>query len=193
MTGTWRSCVVAATLLVTGVIPAAAQSTTGTITGRAVDSSGAVLPGVSVSISSPQMIGGARDAVTDALGTYRFTLVPPGVYQVKFQLASFRGLTVEGAVVTANGTLTVNAPLQVESLAESVTVVSTTPTIDLQSTQVGVNWSEQQMEDLPYGRGIRGLARLVPACRRRSSMSAATRWGDRRPPAPGRTGAPAAS
>ena len=55
-----------------------------------------------------------------------------------------------------------NAPLQVESLAESVTVVSTTPTIDLQSTQVGVNWSEQQMEDLPYGRGIRGLARLVP-------------------------------
>ena len=162
MTGTWRSWVVVASLLVTGVIPAAAQSTTGTITGRAVDSSGAVLPGVSVSISSPQMIGGARDAVTDSLGTYRFTLVPPGVYQVKFQLASFRALTVDSAVVTANGTLTVNAPLQVESLAESVTVVSTTPTIDLQSTQVGVNWSEQQMEDLPYGRGIRGLARLVP-------------------------------
>ena len=95
MTGTWRSWVVVASLLVTGVIPAAAQSTTGTITGRAVDSSGAVLPGVSVSISSPQMIGGARDAVTDSLGTYRFTLVPPGVYQVKFQLASFRALTVE--------------------------------------------------------------------------------------------------
>ena len=43
-----------------------------------------------------------------------------------------------------------------------MTVISTTPTIDLQSTQVGVNWSEKQMEDLPYGRGIRGLARLVP-------------------------------
>ena len=42
------------------------------------------------------MIGGARDAVTDSLGTYRFTLVPPGVYQVKFQLASFRALTVDG-------------------------------------------------------------------------------------------------
>src|SRR5215203_2170824 len=162
MTGTWRSWVVVASFMVTGAIPAAAQSTTGTITGRAVDSSGAVVPGVSVSIASPQMIGGARDAVTDSLGTYRFTLVPPGVYQVKFQLASFRGMTVEGVVVTANGTLTVNAPLQVESLAESVTVVSTTPTIDLQSTQVGVNWSEKQMEDLPYGRGIRGLARLVP-------------------------------
>jgi hypothetical protein len=145
-----------------GAAPAVAQSTTGTITGRAVDSSGAVLPGVAVSISSPQMIGGPRDAVTDALGTYRFTLVPPGVYQVKFQLPSFRALTVDGAVVTANANLTVNAPLQVETLAESVTVTSTTPTIDLQSTQVGVNWSEQQMDDLPYGRGVRGLARLVP-------------------------------
>lgn len=161
MTGKWRSWVVVASVFLAGAMPAA-QSTTGTITGRAVDSSGAILPGVAVSITSPQMIGGAREAVTDSLGTYRFTLVPPGVYQVKFQLPSFRALAVEGVVVTANSTMTVNAPLQVESLAESVTVTSSTPTIDLQSTQVGVNWSEKQMEDLPYGRGIRGLARLVP-------------------------------
>ncbi|HUQ86749.1 MAG TPA: carboxypeptidase regulatory-like domain-containing protein [Vicinamibacterales bacterium] len=162
MTDKWRSLVLAAVLSLAGAASALAQSTTGTITGRAVDSSGGILPGVAVSITSPQMIGGAREAVTDSLGTYRFTSVPPGTYQVKFQLASFRALSVEGVVVTANATMTVNAPLQVESLAESVTVVSTTPTIDLQSTQVGVNWSEKQMEDLPYGRGIRGLARLVP-------------------------------
>lgn len=154
--------VAVAVFAVAGVAPAHGQATTGTITGRAVDSSGAILPGVAVSISSPQMIGGARDAVTDSLGTYRFTQVPPGTYQVTFQLASFRTITVEGVVVNASSTMTVNAPMQVESLAESVTVVSTTPTIDLQSTQVGVNWSEQQMNDLPYGRGIRGLARLVP-------------------------------
>src|SRR4029453_16319785 len=140
MIGTVRPWFLVTSLFLAGAAPAVAQSTTGTITGRAGDSSGAILPGVAVSITSPQMIGGARDAVTDSLGTYRFTLVPPGVYQVKFQLASFRGLTVKGVVGTANGTLTLNAPLQVESLSESVTVVSTTPTIDLQSTQVGVNW-----------------------------------------------------
>src|SRR6187402_3051539 len=162
MTVKWRSLVLAAGLFMAGAAPALGQSTTGTITGRAIDSSGAILPGVAVSITSPQMIGGARDAVTDSLGTYRFTQVPPGVYQVKFQLASFRAIAVDGVVVTANATMTVNAPMQVDTLTESVTVVSTTPTIDLQSTQVGVNWSEQQMEDLPYGRGIRGLARLVP-------------------------------
>mgnify|MGYP003340400427 FL=1 len=120
------------------------------------------LPGVTVSITSPQQIGGAREAVTDALGTYRFTQVAPGTYAVKFSLTSFRSITVEGVVVAASATMTVNAPLQVETLSESITVTSTTPTIDLQSTQVGVNWSEKQMENLPYGRGIRGVARLVP-------------------------------
>src|SRR5204862_7384162 len=145
MTGILRHWLLVATGFLAGALPAFAQSTTGTITGRAVDSSGAVLPGVAVSISSPQMIGGAREAVTDALGTYRFALVPPGTYQVKFTLTSFRELMVEGVVVTANATTTVNAPLPVDTLTESVTVTSTTPTIDLQSTQVGVNWSEQQM------------------------------------------------
>ena len=145
-----------------GPLPVFAQATTGTITGRAVDSSGALLPGVNVSISSPQMIGGAREAVTDSLGAYRFNQVPPGTYQVKFNLTSFSPLTIEGVVVNAAGTVTVNGSLKLETLSESITVTVATPTVDLQSTQVGVNWTNQQMEDLPYGRGIRGLARLVP-------------------------------
>lgn len=149
-------------LLLAAPAPARAQSTTGTITGRAVDSSGAMLPGVTVSITSPSMIGGARTAVTDALGSYRFGQLPPGVYQVAFELTSFRAMTIENIVVNANATATVNAPLQLETLEESITVTSATPTIDLQNSEVAVNWSEAQMENLPYGRGIRGLARLVP-------------------------------
>ena len=158
---TFRIFLVMAVALMAGW-PASAQSTTGTITGRALDTSGGVLPGVNVSISGPAMIGGARDAVTDALGTFRFTQVPPGVYGVKFELPSFRTLTVSSVLVNAGATVTVNGPLQLDTLAESITVTSQTPTIDLQSTTVGVNWSEEQMENLPYGRGIRGLARLVP-------------------------------
>ena len=139
-----------------------AQAASAAVSGTIADAQGGVLPGVTVSITSPQQIGGAREAVTDALGTYRFTQVAPGTYAVKFSLTSFRSITVEGVVVAASATMTVNAPLQVETLSESITVTSTTPTIDLQSTQVGVNWSEKQMENLPYGRGIRGVARLVP-------------------------------
>lgn len=143
-------------------LTALAQATTGTITGRAVDSSGALLPGVTVSITSPAMIGGPREAVTDTLGAYRFGQAPPGTYQVKFNLPSFRALTIAGVVVNAGATVTVNGPLQLNTLEESVTVTGGAPTVDLQSTTVGVNWNAQQMEDLPYGRGIRGLARLVP-------------------------------
>ena len=156
-----RLFVTTAAILV-ATLPAAAQSTTGTITGRALDSSGGILPGVDVSISSPAMIGAPRQAVTDSLGSFRFGQLPPGTYEVKFQLPSFRALTISAVVVNAGATATVNGPLQLDTLAESITVTSSTPTIDLQSTTVGVNWSEDQLENLPYGRGIRGLARLVP-------------------------------
>ena len=156
-----RLFVTTAAILV-AALPAAAQSTTGTITGRALDSSGGILPGVDVSISSPAMIGAPRQAVTDSLGSFRFGQLPPGTYEVKFQLPSFRALTISAVVVNAGATATVNGPLQLDTLAESITVTSSTPTIDLQSTTVGVNWSEDQLENLPYGRGIRGLARLVP-------------------------------
>jgi Carboxypeptidase regulatory-like domain len=157
-----RRCKSVLVLVLLWAIPAFGQATTGTITGRAVDSSGGLLPGVEVSIASPAMIGGARQAVTDSLGTYRFGQLAPGVYQVTFKLPSFRTLTIADVTVNAGGTITINGLLQLDTLSESVTVTSSTPTIDLQSTTVGVNWTEQQMDNLPYGRGIRGLARLVP-------------------------------
>jgi hypothetical protein len=142
--------------------PASAQSLTGTITGRAVDSSGAVLPGVDVSITSPSMIGGPRSAVTDEQGVYRFTQLPSGEYQVSFKLPGFKTMNITGVRVDVGATMTINGTLVIDAVSESVTVVSDAPVIDLQATTVGVNWDEKQMEDLPYGRGIRGLARLLP-------------------------------
>src|SRR5688500_20397894 len=75
-------------LMLVGVLArgAEAQEQTGTITGRATDSSGAALPGVTVSVTSPNLIGGARTAVTNEQGVYRMTLLPGGVYAVKFEL-----------------------------------------------------------------------------------------------------------
>jgi hypothetical protein len=141
---------------------ALAQTLTGTITGRALDTSGGVLPGVEVSISSPSMIGGARSAVTDEQGVYRFTQLPSGEYQVSFRLSGFKTLNVTGVRVDVGSTMTINGPLGIDTVSETVTVVSDAPVIDLQSTTVGVNWDDKQMDDLPYGRGIRGMARLLP-------------------------------
>src|SRR6266700_2546903 len=88
--------------LVLMAVPAFPQSaTTGNIAGRAQDSSGALIPGVDVSVTSPAMIGGARSAVTDESGTYRFTLLPPGTYRVSFALPGFKTLNIEGVEVAS--------------------------------------------------------------------------------------------
>src|SRR4026209_713224 len=81
----------------------AVTSGTGAINGRAMDDSQAMIPGVTVTITSPSLMG-ARTAVTDAEGQYRFTAVPPGDYVVSFELAGFRTVRNEGIRVSVGFT-----------------------------------------------------------------------------------------
>jgi Carboxypeptidase regulatory-like domain len=155
-------CAVLVLMAATFVPLAHSQAVTGTITGRALDASGALIPGVDVSITSPAMIGGARSAPTDEQGTYRFTLLPAGTYRVTFQLPGFKTLNIEGVDVTAGMNRTINGTMEVASVAEEVTVTSQAPTIDLEAATVGINWDQQKFDNLPYGRGIRGLAQMIP-------------------------------
>src|SRR5438128_2650584 len=97
----------AAVLALALAAPAYAQQSTGTITGRAMDASNAALPGVTVAIASPQMIGGARTVATDEQGVYRFTLLPAGTYTVTFTLSGFNTLNIEGVSVSAGATMTI--------------------------------------------------------------------------------------
>src|SRR5690242_4350431 len=120
-------------------VPAFAQIQTGAITGRAGDASGALIPGVEVSITSPAMIGGARTAPTDELGVYRFTLLPAGTYRVTFALPGFKTLNIDGVNVAAGATMTINGTMDVASTTEEVTVTSSAPAIDLEAANVGIN------------------------------------------------------
>jgi hypothetical protein len=139
-----------------------AQSLTATIAGRATDASGGLLPGVAVTITSPAMIGGERTTVTDAEGVYRLTLLPPGEYRVVFALSGFATLTVDRVLVAVGSTMTINGKLELAGLETSLTVVSQTPAIDVKATDIATNWDQKKLEDLPYARGIRGLALLLP-------------------------------
>jgi hypothetical protein len=139
-----------------------AQSMTGGITGRATDSSGGALPGVTVSITSPQMIGGARTAITDEQGVYRFTLLPGGTYTVKFKLPGFTTMNIEGVTLNTGATMTINGRLEVAALEETVTVTSQAPTIDLEAANVAVNWDQQKLDEIPYSRSLTGLIGLIP-------------------------------
>jgi hypothetical protein len=158
----WVSGLSVLALLVALAMPAHAQTQTGVITGRATDSSGAALPGVTVTITSPNMIGGARTAVTDDTGVYRFTLLSGGQYVVSFNIPGFAVLNVEGVNLTAGATATINGKLEVAALQESVTVTSQSPTIDLESSKVAVNWDQQKLDEIPYSRSLTGLVALIP-------------------------------
>src|SRR5262245_8486950 len=135
---------------------------TGNIAGRAQDSSGALIPGVEVSVTSPAMIGGARTAVTDETGSYRFTLLPAGTYRVTFSLVGFKTLNIDGVVVTPHATMTINGAMEVATVAEEVTVTSQAPAIDLEAATVGVNWDIHKLDELPYSRSLVALNSMVP-------------------------------
>ena len=124
------------TLVVVGLAllarAAAAQSV---IAGQVKDDTGAVLPGVTVEASSPALIEGKRDAVTDGQGRYSIVNLRPGAYAVSFALDGFGRVLREGVNLPANFTATVDATLRVASLQETVTVSGASPLVDVQQAQ----------------------------------------------------------
>src|SRR4051794_33139559 len=117
-----RHAVLAAVSCVLLFTPARVHAqATGAITGVATDSSGAVLPGVTIDVTARDT-GLARTAVTGADGFYTIPLVNPGVYQVKATLAGFRATVRENITVVVNETVRADVSMQVGQLAEQVTV-----------------------------------------------------------------------
>jgi len=137
-------------------------SSTGTISGRATDPSGGALPGVTVTLTSPSLMG-TQEALTNEQGLYRFPAVPPGKYGITFKLAGFSSLLREGIVVAIGFTATVNAVLQLAAVEESVTVSGDAPLIDRTATRVQQNFKLEQLESLPSGRDMYSLLAVTPA------------------------------
>ncbi len=137
-------------------------SQTGTIQGRATDPSGAVLPGVTVTVSSPSLIGGAQSQVTNEQGNYRFPAVAPGTYAVQFELVGFNTLRREGIVITLGFTANVNTELAVATLQETVTVTGESPLIDTSTTRVQQNFKLEELNSLPNARDMWSLLAVTP-------------------------------
>ena len=119
-------------------LPALASAQEGQIAGTVRDSSGGVMPGVLVEVASPALIQKVRSTTSDASGQYRLTNLPVGTYSVAFTLEGFTKQQRSDVQLTTGFTASINATLTVGALAETVTVVSETPTVDVQSArQVG--------------------------------------------------------
>ena len=139
----------AAAAVVVSPVDAAAQiGQTATLTGTVTDSSGGVLPGVTVTVTSEAVIGGSRTAVTDENGIYRFPALPPGTYSVKVELAGFRTITQE-ARLQLGQTITVDVKLD-PGLTDTIEVTGAAPTVDVKTSAAQKNLTEEILEYIPY-------------------------------------------
>lgn len=160
-----RTLVVSVLLLTSLTALARAQTvsaTTGAINGRVVDNTGAVLPGVTITISSPSMMG-TRTTVTNPDGQYRFPAVPPGDYTITYELTGFGTVRREAVRVGLGFTATVNVEMAVASLQESVTVTGESPVVDTAATQITTNFQAQQLANLPNARDFWSILSQAPA------------------------------
>jgi hypothetical protein len=141
---------------------ALAFAQTSSIAGVVRDTSGAVMPGVTVEASSPALIEKTRTAVTDADGQYKIIDLNPGVYTVTFTLEGFSTVRREGVELTGDFTAAINAELRVGTLAETITVTGQSPLIDTQSVQQRKSLTSGMIDAIPTGRSFQALSVLVP-------------------------------
>jgi hypothetical protein len=149
-----------------GATPALAQLEQGRLTGIVSDPQGAVLPGVTVTATSPSLIGN-QVAVTEVDGRFLFPSLPSGTYTLTFDLSGFRQVKRENIVLTLGRTLTVDMGLEVASLAESVTVTAESPLIDQTTTAVGNEFSAEVLASIPSATDIWAALGQSPGVRMR--------------------------
>ena len=151
------SYVIAMIMLLPGMVYAQAS-----IAGVVRDSSGGVLPGVTVEASSPVLIEKVRTVVSDDAGTYRIIDLRPGTYTVTFTLPGFSTVKREGVELSGTFIATVNADLRVGALEETITVTGAAPVVDVQSTREQVVLDRELIRDLPTTRQYYSAAALIP-------------------------------
>jgi hypothetical protein len=132
------------------------------IAGVVRDTSGAVLPGVTVEASSPALIERVRAVVTDGNGQYRILDLRPGTYSVSFALPSFSTVRRDGIELSGSFTATINAELQVGGVEETITVTGESPIVDVQNVSQQRVIGQEVLDTIPTGRSQFNAAVLIP-------------------------------
>src|SRR5438132_3100558 len=130
---------------------ASAQSQTGSIFGKATDSSGGVLPGVTVTLTGPVLLQ-PLTAVTSETGTYQFPRIEIGTYTVKFELTGFKTVVNEGIRVTVGFSAQVNALMGISTVQETITVTGETPIVDTKEVGTKQTFTNELLQSIPSAR-----------------------------------------
>ncbi|HTI38063.1 MAG TPA: TonB-dependent receptor [Vicinamibacterales bacterium] len=144
----------------------AAAQVTGSIAGTVRDASGAVLPGVTVTLTGPALQRENEVTTTAADGSYRLPLVPPGVYELKFELSGFSPVTQGQVEVALNRQTTLDESLKVAGVSESVQVSEVLPVIEVTRSDMSSRVESRTIDALPLnGRNFVDLVALAPGAR----------------------------
>ena len=164
-----RMFVTAAIALIVAIAatPCHGQAVRGTLVGNVTDSSGAAMPGVTVTITDVNTSVG-RTAVSNESGNYTFSSLLSGTYRVEAELQGFRKYQREGVEVDVNTTVRVDIPLEVGQLSEQVTVTAETPALQTDRTDTGRIIEGKQVQEMPlaFNRNFQGILVTVPGATR---------------------------
>src|SRR5206468_6693305 len=132
------------------VLPAlaSAQVTTADLVGTIKDSSGAIVPGVTVALTN-EATGVSRSTTTTESGTYSFTSLQPGRYRLTAELSGFRKVERTGVELQVNQRAQINLDLEVGLVSESLLIQGISPLLETQSSVLGSVIEEKQVQDLP--------------------------------------------
>lgn len=154
--------------------PARAQ-VTGSIAGTIRDASGAVLPGVTVTVKGPSLQRESATATTGQDGAYRVQLLPPGVYEVVAELSGFAPQTRRNIEVAINQQTTLDVSMAVAGVTEAVTVSGASPIVDVARSDVTQTVSQRTIDALPLnGRNFTDLVALVPGAKPDPTLTSTT-------------------
>src|SRR5215831_351415 len=145
------TALLAALVLFAGVSSAWAQSQTGEIFGKVTDPSGAILPGVTVTLTGPSLLQ-PQTAVTSETGSFQFPRLNVGTYNVKFELSGFKTVIKESIQVTVDFSANVSTQLAVSSVQETVTVTGESPIVDTKQTGTKQTFTLEALQNIPSAR-----------------------------------------
>ncbi len=151
-------------------MPALAQRTAGTIIGHVTDESGAALPGVAVTLSSPAVPGNPATSTTST-GAYRFLALPPGRYEIGYSLQGFATLKRAEIIVSSGNTVDIPVTLKIGERTETISVSGDSPVVDVVSSQVNTTYDKELVQNIPIRRTFFDLFHSAPGTSTNNQVS----------------------
>jgi Carboxypeptidase regulatory-like domain len=159
----WTTFRIVVLMTLAGVGQAFAQSVaSGTIEGTVKDESNSVLPGVTVTLSSPQLQVGQLVQVSDSTGNYRFVDLPAGTYRLRAELTGFSTAVRDDLRLTVGFNARVDLTLKLGAVEEAITVSGQSPVVDVTSTAASVAFTKEVLDSIPRGRDMQNIFAMAP-------------------------------